>query len=260
MIRFNLLAHCLLVGSLFASGMIAYAGDPKPAVVFSDHAVLQRDIAVPVWGTSDAGAEIVVEFAGQKKTAVADAKGLWRVMLDAMPASAEPRELPKIMPPDDPSERSGYNYAIHHKIMTYPNTFMVTSADLGPGIHPLNISGYGIRSAMVAMNTVYGGKAEYYGPLYASHEIKDDKVIIKFTHTGQGLAFKNGNKLQGFAIAGDDRKFTWADATIEGDTVVVSSKTVAKPFAVRYAWAKQFPWANLFNKDTLPAQPFTTEP
>ena len=60
-------------------------------------------------------------------------------------------------------------------------------------------------------------------------------------------------------IAGDDKKFVWADAVIEGDSVVVSSKSVAKPASVRYAWSGQFPWANLFNKDGLPAQPFRTD-
>jgi sialate O-acetylesterase len=164
--------------------------------------------------------------------------------------------LPTMVPAPDTGD---YTYALHLRIMKNPNTFMVTSTDLGPGTHPQNKSGYGARGAMVAMNTVYGGKAEYCGPQYASHEIKADKVIIKFTHVGQGLAFRNGDKLQGFAVAGNDRQFVWADAMFEGDTVVVSSKTVTKPAAVRYAWANQFPWANLFNKDGLPAQPFSTE-
>ena len=159
-----------------------------------------------------------------------------------------------------PAAESGdYTYAKYLKLMKNPNTFLVTSTDLGPGIHPQNKSGYGARGARVALNTVYGGKAEYYGPLYASHTIKDGTVVVAFTHVGQGLAFNHGDKLQGFAIAGDDRKFVWADAAIEGDTVVVSSAAVPKPAAVRYAWFRDFAWANLFNKDGLPAQPFTTE-
>ncbi|MEI7823341.1 MAG: 9-O-acetylesterase, partial [Verrucomicrobiota bacterium] len=75
----------------------------------------------------------------------------------------------------------------------------------------------------------------------------------------KGLAFKNGEALQGFMIAGEDKKFVWADAEIAGETVVVSSKDVPHPSAVRYAWAGSFPWANLFNKDGLPAQPFRTD-
>ena len=66
-------------------------------------------------------------------------------------------------------------------------------------------------------------------------------------------------KLQGFAIAGADKKFVWADAVIEGDSVVVSSASVPSPASVRYAWASQHPWANLFNKDGLPTQTFRTD-
>ncbi|MBM4082379.1 MAG: sialate O-acetylesterase, partial [Planctomycetes bacterium] len=65
----------------------------KLASIFTDHSVLQRDRPVPVWGLAEPGEAITVEFAGQKKTATADASGRWRVTLDAVPASAEPREL-----------------------------------------------------------------------------------------------------------------------------------------------------------------------
>ena len=80
-----------------------------------------------------------------------------------------------------------------------------------------------------------------------------------FEHFGQGLAFKNGDKLQGFAIAGADKAFHWADAAIDGVTVIVSSDKVTAPVAVRYAWSRRHPWANLFNKDGLPALAFRTD-
>ena len=63
----------------------------------------------------------------------------------------------------------------------------------------------------------------------------------------------------GFAVAGDDKKFVWADAAIDGDSVVVSSSAVAKPVAVRYAFGNNRTWANLFNKDGLPAVTFRTD-
>jgi len=152
-----------------------------------------------------------------------------------------------------------YSHEAFTRIMKYPNTHMVISSDLGAGIHPAIKSGYGARAVQVAMNVAYGKKTEYLGPLYASSGISGDKVTVKFTHTGSGLAFKNGEKLQGFMVAGEDKKFAWADAEIVGDTVVVSSKDVAKPVAVRYAWSNRFPWANLFNKDGFPAQPFRSD-
>ena len=154
------------------------------------------------------------------------------------------------------------------QIRTYPNTFMSTSSDLGSGMHPVNKSGYGARAARVALGGVYGKDVEIYGPIYKSHKIDGNKVIISFDHVGKGLVFKKGesvDKLQGFAISGDDKtfnynrpRFVWADAVIEGNTVVVSSDKVLKPVAVRYAWAAEHPWANLFNKDGLPALPFST--
>ena len=147
----------------------------------------------------------------------------------------------------------------HIKIASYPKTAMVIASDLGSGTHPTNKSGYGARAVRVAQGFVYGEKLEYYGPVYASHKVEGGKVRIAFSHIGKGLAARHSEKLQGFAIAGEDKKFAWADAVIDGDSVVVSSASVAKPVAVRYAWAGNFPWANLFNKDGLPAQTFRTD-
>lgn len=171
--------------------------------------------------------------------------------------------LPKADPGrlDGPSRAAqGGNYVEEHvKIMNYPKTGMAISTDLGPMTHPTNKSGYGTRAAAVAMGLAYGKPVEYYGPIYASHTIEGDKVRIKFTHIGEGLAARHADKLQGFAIAGDDQNFVWADAVIDGDTVVVSSPKVPKPASVRYAWDYTRTWANLFNKNGLPAVTFRTD-
>lgn len=163
------------------------------------------------------------------------------------------------LPAAVPSTQDGLYRENHIRIMRYPNTGFVTATDLGSGIHPTNKSGYGTRASRVALGMVYGKKIEIHGPLYQGHKIEDNKVRITFTHIGKGLAFRHGDKLQGFAIAGDDRVFHWADAKIEGDAVVVSSAKVPKPAAVRYAWASRHPWANLFNQDGLPALTFRTD-
>ena len=164
--------------------------------------------------------------------------------------------LPKTIPP---APAADYSHQVFVQIMKYPNTHMVTSIDLGSGIHPPNKSGYGARAVQVALAVAYDRKNEYLGPIHAAQKIDGNKVRVSFTHTGSGLAFKNGDLLQGFMIAGADKKFVWADAAIDGATVVVSSKEVPQPAAVRYAWSGQFPWANLFNKDGFPAQPFRTD-
>ena len=148
---------------------------------------------------------------------------------------------------------------MHIRISSYSNAFLVTSSDLGGGLHPVSKSGYGARACRVALGAVYGKRVEYSGPVFKSFEIKNGKVVVHFTHVGQGLDFRHGKRLQGFAIAGEDKNFIWGDAAIEEDTVVVSSAKVAKPVAVRYACADSHPWANLFNKDGLPALPFHTD-
>ena len=164
------------------------------------------------------------------------------------------------LPPKIPNGPDAeYSHMAFEQFMKYPNTHMVISSDLGNGIHPPNKSGYGARAVQVALAVAYEKGNEYLGPQLASHAITGGKVTLKFKHSGKGLAFKNGDKLQGFAIAGEDKKFVWADAVIEGNTVVVSSKDVPQPAAVRYAWSNAFQWANLFNQDGLPAQPFRTD-
>lgn len=166
----------------------------------------------------------------------------------------EPQPATVPIPPS-----GNYTYEIYEKIMKYANTSMVTSLDLGSGTHPVNKSGYGVRASQVAAGAVYGRPIEYYGPLFASCKIDGAKAVISYTHTGKGLAFKNGDRLQGFEIAGADKKFYWAEGAIEGNTVVLSSKSVPQPVAVRYAWSGSFHWANLFNQDGLPAQPFRSD-
>jgi sialate O-acetylesterase len=156
--------------------------------------------------------------------------------------------------PTDGQDRETYV-----RIMTYPQTAMVTDSDLGSGTHPTNKSGYGERAGRVALGMAYGRKLEIYGPVYKSHVVEGNKIRVTFEHTGQGLAFQHGEKLQGFAIAGEDGAFEWATALIDGNSVIVSSAQVSKPVAVRYAWSTQIPWANLFNRDGLPALTFRTD-
>lgn len=172
-------------------------------------------------------------------------------MLGALPFAP----LPDAIPPT----RAGLDREDYLRILNYPNTAMVISSDLGCGTHPINKAGYGARACRVALGTVYGQKIEIYGPLYDSFKVEGDKIRISYTHIGQGLAFRPGDKLQGFEIAGADKVFYWADAVIDGDTVVVSSDKTPNPVAVRYAWDKYNSWANLFNKDGLPAQAFRTD-
>ncbi len=140
------------------------------------------------------------------------------------------------------------------------NCGLALAIDIGDAkdIHPKNKQEVGRRLSLWALAKVYGKTVEYSGPVYESMKVEGDKIRIAFTHLGGGLESKGGEPVKGFAIAGDDGKFVWADAKIDGGSVVVSSAQVAKPVAVRYAWADN-PVCNLYSKDALPAVPFRTD-
>lgn len=131
-----------------------------------------------------------------------------------------------------------------------------TSAD--GNLHPPEKQPVGHRLALIAENKVYGMKdVADSGPVVDSFTADGDKLKIKFKEIWGGLVFK-GEKGVGFFIAGEDKKFYPAEATIEGDTVLLHSASVPKPVAARYAWA-QNPQCNLYNKADLPAGPFRTD-
>jgi len=140
-----------------------------------------------------------------------------------------------------------------------PETGMAVIIDIGEArdIHPKNKQDVGKRLALWALANTYGQEIVYCGPLYKSMERKGKNIVLHFDHVGGGLVAQGGD-LKGFAIAGKDRQFVWADARIEGKTVVVSNAEVSQPVAVRYAWADN-PLCNLYNKAGLPASPFRTD-
>jgi sialate O-acetylesterase len=140
-----------------------------------------------------------------------------------------------------------------------PNTGMAVAIDVGSAdtIHPQNKQEVGHRLALLALNRTYGQGGEDQGPTYQSMAVESGAIRLKFTHNGGGL-FSHGGPLIGFEIAGEDRKFVWADARIERDTVVVSSKLVPAPVAVRYGWDIN-PATSLYNGSNLPASPFRTD-
>lgn len=142
-----------------------------------------------------------------------------------------------------------------------PNTALAVTYDIGEwnDIHPLDKKTMARRLFLGARKIVYGEKVTFSGPVYKDMKIVGDKIVITFTETGRGLAVRNGGELKHFAIAGEDHNFVWADAVIKGNTVVVSSKEVINPVAVRYAWADNPDDANLMNKEGLLASPFRTD-
>jgi sialate O-acetylesterase len=144
--------------------------------------------------------------------------------------------------------------------LSVPKTGMAVIIDIGEAndIHPKNKQDVGHRLALAARAVAYGEDIVYSGPVYRNDSMKIDgnKARLEFDHVGSGLMVK-GDALKGFAIAGKDGKYAWADAAIEGNTVVVWSDKVMHPKSVRYAWGAN-PECNLYNKEGLPASPFRT--
>lgn len=139
------------------------------------------------------------------------------------------------------------------------NAGLAVTTDIGDAldIHPKNKQEVGRRLALQALNKTYGMAVECSGPVYEGHEVNGNVIRVRFSSVGKGLVAKGG-RLEGFAVAGADRKFHWAEARIVGDCVELTCAEVERPLAVRYAWANN-PVGNLFNAAGLPAGPFRTD-
>lgn len=146
------------------------------------------------------------------------------------------------------------------KCLAIPGTAMAVIIDGGEAdnIHPANKPDAGMRLALPMLAAVYGRHdVVWSGPTFKGVRREGDALRVSFDHAGGGLVAKEGD-LRGFAVAGEDRRFFWAQATAADATVVVRSPDVPDPVAVRYAWG-DFPDGNLRNGAGLPAGPFRSD-
>jgi sialate O-acetylesterase len=173
-------------------------------------------------------------------------------------------QLPNFMEAKKTPSESGWALfrEAQAEALKLPATGMAVTIDVGEwnDIHPLNKKDVGARLALAARKVAYGDdEVVYSGPTYKAMTIKGRKIVISFDNTGSGLYAKGGGSLRQFAIAGADMKFVWAKAKIKRDRVIVKSREIRKPVAVRYAWADNPKGANLYNREGLPAAPFRTD-
>ncbi|WP_419702019.1 sialate O-acetylesterase [Mucilaginibacter sp. NFX135] len=146
--------------------------------------------------------------------------------------------------------------------LSVPNTAMAVAIDAGQwnDIHPDAKKEVGQRLALAAEKTAYhDNKVVASGPVFQSAAIDDHKITVVFNSVGSGLATKDGEEPQEFAIAGADKVFVWAKAKIEGNKIALTNNEVPHPMYVRYAWADDPVNPNLINKEGLPAAPFRTD-
>jgi sialate O-acetylesterase len=142
---------------------------------------------------------------------------------------------------------------------TVPNCALAVTIDTGEAnnIHPKDKKEVGERLALCALAKQYRKNIVFEGPAFASMKKTEDGLRLHFTNSTGGLVVKSG-KLGEFSVAGEDRKWYWAAARVDGDDVIVSSSNVPHPVAARYAWQSN-PLATLFNSAGLPAVPFRTD-
>ena len=141
---------------------------------------------------------------------------------------------------------------------TTPAIGLAVAIDIGEeNIHPLNKQDVGRRLALQALHKTYGRDVPCDGPTYRGMTVEGNAIRIAFDHA-DGLVARGGPP-KWFAIAGADKKFVWADARIDGESVIVTSPQVQEPVAVRYAWADNPEGCNLYNAAGLPASPFRTD-
>jgi sialate O-acetylesterase len=171
-------------------------------------------------------------------------------------------QLPNYGAPDSVPPRSAAWALVRESMdaaLSLPKTGRAVTIDIGEGdnIHPRNKEDAGVRLARVALATAYGKHVEFEGPSFVSWKADGRCAVVKLAHA-EALHTTDGKPPAGFALAGNDKQFAWADAEIRGNTVRVCSAGVTKPVAVRYAFANNPP-VNLLNGAGLPAAPFRTD-
>ncbi len=213
-----------------------------------------------VWYQGESNAERATEYKSVLSTLI----GEWRKRWGQGDLPFLFVQLPDFMEPKkDPSESSWAALRYQQlKTLSVPNTAMAVTIGLGEwnDIHPLRKKEVGQRLALAAEKLAYGdNKLVTSGPIYHSSSKKGNKIELTFTNCGSGLTTNDGKELNCFAIAGADRNFFCAKAVIKGNKIIVWNEKVVNPEIVRYAWADNPAGANLYNREGLPASPFTSE-
>ena len=254
----------------------ANLGHQCPAHIFNAmiYPVRPYGIRGAIWYQGERNAKNVpqaLHYRSQIAKLISYYRQTWHSMSEGHVADDFPfylTQLPSWNPPQQqPVEGVEASWVVSREMMRLvaaevPNTGIVVSIDTGDAValHPKNKKPIGWRHAYLALNQVYQKPVVDNGPLFRNQQINGSQIILHFDSIGSGLMSAKKGRLNSFAIAGADQQWHWADASIEGETIVVSSTNVPNPVAVRYAWAMNPSQRNLlYNQEGLPASPFRTD-
>ncbi|MCR9288778.1 MAG: beta galactosidase jelly roll domain-containing protein [Bacteroidetes bacterium] len=227
------------------------------------HPILDFPIKGVIWyqGESNAGGTDAIKYAEQfptmiqdwrKRYGIGDFPFLYVQLANFRAAQKEPID----------SDWAVLRASQTSTLKAIPNVAQAVIIDIGEAddIHPRNKHDVGHRLALGARKLAYGEDLVYSGPVFKSKTIEDNRIRIQFDHVGSGLVAKDKyGYLKGFAIAGENGQFVWAQAKIERNSVIVWNDTLQNPKHVRYGWADNPDDVNLYNKEDLPACPFRTD-
>lgn len=257
----------------FKVGVVSFQADGQrinkiPSVLYNVmlHPLLPLPIKGVIWYQGESNAnnlEQAAAYRDQFATLITSWRRSWDSGRDVIPFVWV--QLPNFGKPDSipplhdawAKQRESMEAAL-----ALPSTGRAISIDVGEAddIHPRDKEDVGARLALVARRVAYGESVLASGPTYRSHVVRGDTVVVSFGNVGGGLASgTGGDRVEGFEVAGADRRFAWASARIVGNRVKVWSDRVSRPVAVRYAWANNPGRAELYNKEKLPAAPFRTD-
>ena len=251
-------------------------GNQYPANIFNAmiYPIRPYGIKGAIWYQGERNSKTVpqaVAYGEQLKRLISYYRSSWHELSGGNVAKDFPfffTQLPSWEPPQtQPVEGVEATWSVNREAMRLvsiemPHTGMAVGIDCGDpvALHPQNKKPIGIRHAYLALKEVYGKDIVASGPRYLNQKIEGNKIVLNFDSTGSGMMPAKPGKLDAFAIAGADKKWHWADTEIAGNKVIVSSKDVPTPVAVRYAWAMNPSQRNLlYNKEGIPASPFRTD-
>jgi sialate O-acetylesterase len=245
------------IGSLYTSGI-------SPIIPYAMRGI--------VWDQGESGPGIVgLDMITAMSTLVASWRQAWDDELPFIYIQkpngdgaiwGEDGAAPARLPFYPPESHEGAEREQFSLMLRIPHSAMAISSDLDNGLHPRGKIPYARRLATAARALVYQEKLPVAGPSYSSHkrDKERDGLLVIFSNVGEGLVARGGESVQGFMVAGKDEVWHWAEGQIDSaDTVLLTCEDVRKPIAIRYAWAAECPWANLFNSDQLPALTFRTD-